>query len=277
MVDSDKGITNLHVPVRRHRRRLDAGDDPHLRPDVERRRRAAGHPRGDPRLLLRRRLPGRRSTTAATHGAFDPSTMGSVPNVGLMAKAAEEYGSHDKTFEIPAAGTVEVRQRRRRRADVARRSRPATSGAPARPRTSRSATGSSSPSPAPVPAATPAIFWLDEARAHDANLIAKVNAYLPEHDTDGPRHRDHGAGRGDDVLARADPPGRGHHLGDRQRAARLQHRPVPDPRARHQRQDALGRPADERRRPLRDRRRRLGAQARAAARQGELPPLGQPR
>ena len=78
-------------------------------------------------------------------------------------------------------------------------------------------------------------------------------------------------------LDRADPPRRGHHLGDRQRAARLQHRPVPDPRAGHQRQDALDRPADERRRPVRDRRRRLGAQARAAARQGELPALGQPR
>ena len=82
---------------------------------------------------------------------------------------------------------------------------------------------------------------------------------------------------GHGVLPRADPQGRGHHLGHRQRAARLQHRPVPDPRARHLGQDALGRPADERRRPVRDRRRRLGAQARAAAGQGELPALGQPR
>ena len=78
------------------------------------------------------------------------------------------------------------------------------------------------------------------------------------------------------VLPRADPQGRGHHLGHRQRAARLPHRPVPDPRARHQRQDAVGRPADQRRRAVRDRRRRLGAQARAAAGQGELPALGQP-
>ena len=73
-------------------------------------------------------------------------------------------------------------------------------------------------------------------------------------------------GRGHPLLARAHPPGRGHHLGHRQRAARLPHRPVPDPRARHQRQDALDRAADERRRPVRDRRRRLGPEARAAVR-----------
>ena len=79
------------------------------------------------------------------------------------------------------------------------------------------------------------------------------------------------------VLARAHPPRRGHDLGDRQRAARLPHRPVPDHGARHQRQDALGRAADQRRRPVRDRRRRVGPEARAAARQGELPALGQPR
>ncbi len=78
------------------------------------------------------------------------------------------------------------------------------------------------------------------------------------------------------LLARADPQGRGHHLGHRQRAARLPDRPVPDPGARHQRQDALGGAADQRRRPVRDRRRRLGPQARAAAGQGELPALGQP-
>ena len=76
------------------------------------------------------------------------------------------------------------------------------------------------------------------------------------------------------LLARAHPPRRGHHLGHRQRAARLPHRPVPDHGARHQRQDALDRAAHERRRPVRDRRRRLGPEARAAAREGEPPPLG---
>jgi hypothetical protein len=80
-----------------------------------------------------------------------------------------------------------------------------------------------------------------------------------------PGHPDPVPRRGDRALHRAHPPRRGHHLGHRQRAARLQHRPVPDPRAGHQRQDALGRPADERRRPVRDGRRRLGPQARAAA------------
>ena len=81
-------------------------------------------------------------------------------------------------------------------------------------------------------------------------------------------------GRRHRLLARAHPPRRGHHLGHRQRAARLPHRPVPDHGARHQRQDALDRAAHQRRRPVRDRRRRLGPEARAAAREGELPPLG---
>ena len=197
------------------------------------------------------------------------------PTSGLMAKAAEEYGSHDKTFEAP---------------------RPAPSGSSPPPATCCSSTTSQ---PGDIwracqtkdasirdwvklavtrarASGTPAVFWLDETRAHDANLIAKVNA-VPA----GARHRrahdrDHGAGRGDDVLPGADPQGRGHHLGHRQRAARLQHRPVPDPRARHVGQDALDRAADERRRPVRDRRRRLGPQARPAAGQGELPALGQP-
>ena len=128
---------------------------------------------------------------------------------------------------------------------------------------------------------SPTIFWLDETRAHDANLIAKVNEYLPAGRRRGrhrgSRHPDPEARGRDQVLDRPDPQGRGHHLGDRQRAPRLPDRPVPDPRARHQREDALRRTPDQRRWPVRDRRRRLGAQARAAAAQGELPALGQPR
>ena len=120
----------------------------------------------------------------------------------------------------------------------------------------------------------PAVFWLDDDRAHDAQLIAKVSRYLADHDTDGLHDRDPVARRGHPVLARPHPPGRRHHLGHRQRAARLPHRPLPDPRARHQRQDALDRAAHERRRPVRDRRRRLGPQARAAVREGEPPALG---
>ena len=118
------------------------------------------------------------------HGAYEPTTMGTVPNVGLMAQKAEEYGSHDKTFEIPEAGTVrvvdqageallehEVRAgdiwRACQTKDVAIRDWVKLAVNRAR------ATG------------TLTIFWLDEKRAHDANLIKKVEAYLPEHDTTG--------------------------------------------------------------------------------------------
>ena len=100
-----------HQPARaerRHRRRVDAGDDPHVRPDVEPRRRRAGHAR---RASPTARYAGVYQVViddCRANGAFDPATMGSVPNVGLMAQAAEEYGCHDKTFEIPADGTVRV-------------------------------------------------------------------------------------------------------------------------------------------------------------------------
>jgi isocitrate dehydrogenase len=96
-------------PQRRHRRRLDAGDDPHLRPHVGPRRPRGRHPRRHPRLLLCRRLSGRHRRLPG-HGAYDPTTMGSVPNVGLMAQKAEEYGSHDKTFEMSADGHRAGRQ-----------------------------------------------------------------------------------------------------------------------------------------------------------------------
>lgn len=118
------------------------------------------------------------------NGAYDPSTMGSVPNVGLMAQKAEEYGSHDKTFEIPTTGTVRlvdqagnaVIEQTVSAGDIFRACQ--TKDAPIRDWvklavTRARATGS------------PAVFWLDETRAHDANLIAKVQAYLPEHDTEG--------------------------------------------------------------------------------------------
>ena len=263
MVDSDRGITNLHVPSDVI---IDASMPAMIRTsgqmwnaDGEQQDTLAVIPDSSYAGVYQAAIDDCR-----THGALDPSTMGSVPNVGLMAKAAEEYGSHDKTFEIPAAGKVEVRNAAGEvlmshdveAGDIWRACQ--TKDASIRDWVKLAVTRARA-------SETPAIFWLDETRAHDANLIALVDG-LPE----GARHRrarhpGDGAGRGDDVLPRADPPRRGHHLGDRQRAARLQHRPVPDPRARHQRQDALDRPADERRRPLRDRRRRLGAQARAAA------------
>ena len=153
MVDSDKGITNLHVPS-------DVIVDASMPAMI----RTSGHMWGP---------DGKEADTLAVipdssyagiyqvviddcraNGAYDPATMGSVPNVGLMAQAAEEYGCHDKTFEIPTTGHRPRRRRGRRRAARARGRAPATSGGCARPRTSRSATGSSWPSPAPAPPAT---------------------------------------------------------------------------------------------------------------------------
>ncbi len=183
MVDSDNGITNLHVP-----------SDVIIDASIPAMIRASGHMYGP---------DGKEADTLAVipdssyagiyqivlddcraNGPYDPTTMGSVPNVGLMAQAAEEYGSHDKTFEIPAPGTVRVVDkagntvfehnvgigdiwRMCQTKDVAVRdwvklavSRARLSGAPA-------------------------VFWLDETRPHDANLIAKVREYLKEHDTSG--------------------------------------------------------------------------------------------
>jgi isocitrate dehydrogenase len=110
--------------------------------------------------------------------------MGSVPNVGLMAKAAEEYGSHDKTFEVPAAGVVRVVngagdtliEHTVEPGDIWRACQ--TKDEPIRDWVKLAVTRARA-------TGDPAVFWLDETRAHDANLIAKVNEYLPEHDTDG--------------------------------------------------------------------------------------------
>ncbi|WEH36678.1 NADP-dependent isocitrate dehydrogenase [Streptomyces sp. AM 4-1-1] len=185
MVDSDRGITNLHVPS-------DIIVDASMPAMI----RTSGHMWGP---------DGQEADTLAVipdssyagiyqvviddcraHGAFDPSTMGSVSNVGLMAQAAEEYGSHDKTFEIPATGTVRVLDRDGNAVleqvvsagDVFRMCQ--TKDVPIRDWVKLAvgrarATGD------------PAVFWLDESRAHDANLIQKVRTYLPEHDTEGLR------------------------------------------------------------------------------------------
>lgn len=183
MVDSDKGITNLHVP-----------SDVIIDASMPAMIRTSGHmwgPDGNEADTLAvipdSSYAGVYQTViddCRANGAFDPATMGSVPNVGLMAKAAEEYGSHDKTFEIPAAGTVEVRNGAGevlishdvQPGDIWRACQ--TKDAPIRDWvklavTRARATGS------------PAVFWLDETRAHDANLIELVKKYLPEHDTDG--------------------------------------------------------------------------------------------
>ncbi|MHA7239455.1 NADP-dependent isocitrate dehydrogenase [Arthrobacter sp. TMS1-12-1] len=182
MVDSDKGITNLHVPS-------DVIVDASMPAMI----RSSGHMWGP---------DGKEADTLAVlpdssyagiyqvvlddcraHGAFDPTTMGTVPNVGLMAQAAEEYGSHDKTFEVQSAGTVQLVdgegtvliEHDVEPGDIWRACQTKDAAildwvklAVTRARAS----------------ATPAVFWLDKDRAHDANLITKVKEYLAEHGTD---------------------------------------------------------------------------------------------
>jgi isocitrate dehydrogenase len=183
MVDSDKGITNLHVPS-------DVIVDASMPAMI----RTSGHmwgPDGQEADTLAV-LPD--SSYAGVYqvvlddcranGAFDPATMGTVPNVGLMAQKAEEYGSHDKTFEIPATGTVRlvdeagnvVLQQAVSAGDIFRACQ--TKDAPIRDWVKLAVTRARA-------TGDPAVFWLDETRAHDAQLIEKVNAYLPEHDTEG--------------------------------------------------------------------------------------------
>lgn len=183
MVDSDNGITNLHVPS-------DVIVDASMPAMI----RTSGHmwgPDGGEADTLAV-LPD--SSYAGIYqvviddcranGAYDPATMGSVPNVGLMAQKAEEYGSHDKTFEIPATGTVRVvdaagnavLEQTVGAGDIFRMCQ--TKDAPIKDWVKLAVTRARA-------TGDPAVFWLDEGRAHDANLIAKVQAYLPEHDTDG--------------------------------------------------------------------------------------------
>ena len=118
------------------------------------------------------------------NGAFDPTTMGTVPNVGLMAQKAEEYGSHDKTFEIPSAGRVQIVddagtvliEHEVEEGDIWRMCQ--VKDLPIQDWVKLAVNRATATQ-------VPAIFWLDENRAHDAQLIKKVNAYLPNHDTTG--------------------------------------------------------------------------------------------
>ncbi|GLJ61013.1 MULTISPECIES: NADP-dependent isocitrate dehydrogenase [Microbacterium] len=183
MVNSDKGITNLHVPS-------DVIVDASMPAMI----RIGGHmwgPDGAEKDTLAV-IPD--SSYAGVYqaviddckanGALDPTTMGTVPNVGLMAQKAEEYGSHDKTFEIAEAGTVRVvngagetvLSHEVEQGDIWRACQ--TKDAAIRDWVKLAVTRARLSS-------TPAVFWLDETRAHDANLIAKIERYLPEHDTDG--------------------------------------------------------------------------------------------
>ncbi|TLQ47408.1 NADP-dependent isocitrate dehydrogenase [Streptomyces marianii] len=183
MVDSDRGITNLHVPS-------DVIVDASMPAMI----RTSGHMWGP---------DGQEADTLAVipdssyagiyqvviddcraNGAFDPATMGSVPNVGLMAQKAEEYGSHDKTFEVATTGTVRVvdadgnavLEQTVSAGDIFRMCQ--TKDEPIKDWVKLAVTRARA-------TGDPAVFWLDEGRAHDARLIEKVRRYLPEHDTEG--------------------------------------------------------------------------------------------
>ncbi|MFK4296209.1 isocitrate dehydrogenase [Arthrobacter sp. GAS37] len=183
MVDSDKGITNLHVPS-------DIIVDASMPAMI----RSSGHMWGP---------DGKEADTLAVipdscyadvyqvviddcraHGAFDPTTMGTVPNVGLMAQAAEEYGSHNKTFEVEYAGTMQVVdssgtvliEHQVSPGDIWRACQ--TKDVPIRDWVKLAVTRARA-------SKMPAVFWLDETRAHDAQLIAKIKEYLKDHDTEG--------------------------------------------------------------------------------------------
>ncbi|HEY0247462.1 MAG TPA: NADP-dependent isocitrate dehydrogenase [Gryllotalpicola sp.] len=183
MVNSDKGITNLHVPSDVI---IDASMPAMIRiggkmwgPDGAAADTLAVIPDSSYAGVYKTAIDDCR-----LHGALDPATMGTVPNVGLMAQAAEEYGSHDKTFEIAAAGTVRVVnsvgealiEHEVEAGDIWRACQ--TKDAPIKNWIGL-AVGRARLS------GMPAIFWLDENRAHDANLIAKINEYLPTLDTEG--------------------------------------------------------------------------------------------
>ncbi|WP_438482999.1 NADP-dependent isocitrate dehydrogenase [Oleiharenicola lentus] len=183
MVNSDKGITNLHVP-----------SDVIIDASMPAMIRTSGQMwnldgKGQDTLCV---IPdssyaGVYATTidfCKQHGAFDPKTMGSVPNVGLMAQAAEEYGSHNKTFVAPAAGTIRITDESGKlllehtvaEGDIWRACQ--TKDAPVQDWVKLAVNRARLSN-------TPAIFWLDQARAHDAQIIAKVKTYLAQHDTAG--------------------------------------------------------------------------------------------
>ncbi|WHZ17806.1 MAG: isocitrate dehydrogenase [NADP] [Nitrospira sp.] len=183
MVNSDKGITNLHVPS-------DIIIDASMPPVI----RDSGKMWGPDGKLADTKCVIPDASYAPVyhevvefckkHGAFDPRTMGSIPNVGLMAQAAEEYGSHDKTFKAPGNGTIRVvdasgktlLEHKVEEGDIWRACQ--VKDAPIQDWVKLAVNRAKA-------TGAPAIFWLDKTRAHDAELIKKVNQYLPKHDTTG--------------------------------------------------------------------------------------------
>lgn len=183
MVDSDKGITNLHVPSDVI---IDASMPAMIRTSGQMWN-AEGKQQDTKAVIPDSSYAGIYQATidfCKEHGAFDPTTMGTIPNVGLMAQKAEEYGSHDKTFEIASNGTVTVvdasgntlMSHDVETGDIWRMCQ--VKDAPVQDWVKLAVTRCKT-------SGTPIIFWLDEARAHDAELIKKVNVYLKDHDTAG--------------------------------------------------------------------------------------------
>lgn len=183
MVNSDKGITNLHVPSDVI---VDASMPAMIR-DSGKMWNTAGKLQDSKACIPDRCYAGIYQVViddCKKHGAFDPKTMGSVPNVGLMAQAAEEYGSHDKTFQIPADGVVRIVdaagkvliEQSVEQGDIFRACQ--VKDAPIQDWVKLAVNRARASN-------TPAVFWLDPKRAHDAQLIAKVNTYLKDHDTSG--------------------------------------------------------------------------------------------
>ncbi len=183
MVNSEKGITNLHVPSDVI---VDASVPAAIRTSGKMWNKE-GKLQDTLMIIPDRSYAGVYQTVldfCKKNGALDPTTMGSVPNVGLMAQAAEEYGSHDKTFQIPADGTVRVvdadgkvlLEHAVETGDIWRMCQ--TKDAPIRDWVKLAVTRARLSN-------TPAVFWLDKNRAHDAELISKVELYLKDHDTSG--------------------------------------------------------------------------------------------
>jgi isocitrate dehydrogenase len=183
MVDSDKGITNLHVPSDII---IDASMPAMIRTSGQMWN-AAGEQQDTKAVIPDSSYAGIYTATidfCKKHGAFDPTTMGTVPNVGLMAQKAEEYGSHDKTFEIATDGKVcvidaqgtTIIEHTVEAGDIWRMCQ--VKDAPIQDWVKLAVTRAKA-------SQTPTVFWLDENRAHDIEIIKKVTAYLPNHDTAG--------------------------------------------------------------------------------------------
>ena len=183
MVDSDKGITNLHVPSDVI---IDASMPAMIRTSGQMWNKE-GNSQDTKAVIPDSSYAGIYQATidfCKENGAFDPTTMGTVPNVGLMAQKAEEYGSHDKTFEISSSGKVQVIdntgavliEHEVEKGDIWRMCQ--VKDLPIQDWVKLAVNRATATN-------VPAIFWLDENRAHDAQLIQKVKAYLPNHDTTG--------------------------------------------------------------------------------------------